>query len=572
MKNIVDQINLESYANDELKRFKDLYVILAETAPVGVLQANESLETNYVNQQWLSLCDLTEEDVQGFNWANILHDDTKIVIDEVFDRLCKGEDFITDCQILNKDEQFIWLQFIAKPILDDHQQFKGFLALLVDNTHYLTSESKLKEIAEQDDLTKLPNRGSLMARLSDAIQRIKKQGALSLLSLDLDGFKNINDSLGHDAGDKLLIEVSDRIKKVLRNTDFLARLGGDEFIIILERIPDAEIASIIAEKILQTLSQPFIISRQEVFVSASIGICFAVSGNKPSVQTLLKQADMALYRAKENGRNNYQYYTPELDAISRKRLDLANGLHMALQKGEFAVYYQLQADVGTNKVVGLEALLRWCHPNKGIISPLDFVPLLEEIGLISKVSLWLIHQSLKQLRRWINKGLLEKNAVISVNLSQRQFRDTDIVNALKKALSEENLKGENLVIEITENTLMQENPEMINVLKVLQEIGVRVALDDFGTGYASLSHLKKLPVDIIKIDRSFIKDIMTDEDDNAISKAIISLSHALDLEVIAEGVENKAILKKLKSLKCDLYQGYLLNEPLPFDEIENLLY
>lgn len=550
-----------------------IFQAFSEHAPIGVLHTNVDWCTTFVNQSWLRICGVTREGVAGLNWTHMFYGDyAETIVSELHAQLTSGLVFNKQCQIVIANQEPLWVTLQAAPLLDAEANLQGFIAFLMDtNSDHIEAESKLREQAERDPLTQLPNRAALFTHMNNALERIERRGALALLSLDLDGFKTINDTMGHDAGDGLLIEVSNRVQDVIRHEDFLSRLGGDEFIIVLERIPDAEIASIIADKLLESLRQPFFIHKQEVFISVSIGICFGVAGQPITLQTLLKRADMALYNAKSKGKNNYQYYTPELDGLSKNRLDLINGLHLAKQRGEFVIHYQLQADVKTKKVLGLEALLRWEHPEKGIIPPLEFVHYLEEIGLVSAIGKWIMRLSFTQLREWIDKGFLPKDAVMSVNLSPRQFRDQSLVSEIEAALKFAELSGHNVVLEVIETTLMQENHEMIKVLQDCKALGVKIALDDFGTGYASLTHLKKFPIDILKVDRSFVKDILTDEGDEAITQAILAMAKALNLEVVAEGVDDEKILTKLSKMGCHIYQGYLLNEPMLAAEVETLL-
>ncbi len=552
----------------ELERFRTL----SDLAPMGILQTDEHWQTRYVNNRWLEVTGRSEDDIQGLNWGNALyHEDADATLTELHACLAAGLEFRCECRIQRSIAEIIWVQLHARPIYNCMGNVDGFLATLIDNSYYHQAEEKLRHLAERDALTGLANRVFFMDRLEHALDRIDRHGSLALLALDLDGFKNINDSLGHDAGDQLLIEVSKRLTKCVRNEDTVSRVGGDEFIILLEDLKQASVAAQVSEKVLEALQKPVFISHQEVFISTSIGICFAVDGGRASAKILLKQADMALYRAKDAGRNNYQYYSPELELASRRRLELGNSLHHALSRAEFEIYYQAQANVSNNKITGFEALLRWQHPHRGLLPPFEFIPLLEETGLITTVSRWMFHISLHKLKEWINCGLVTPDTAMSLNISPCQFRDPLLLSSIKGALKDSGLEGSNLVVEMTETAMLQEHHQTIECLVKLQKMGVGIALDDFGTGYSSLSYLKKFPIDTIKIDRSFIKDVLVDKEDATITQGVLALAKSLHMKVVAEGVDAPAILELLKQWRCEVYQGYLLNKPMPSDELEKFL-
>lgn len=550
----------------ELQRFR----ALADLAPLGILRTTGDWETEYTNSRWQDITGMSANELQGLNWTQMLFtEDAEEVLGVMHARLGAGQEFKTECRIQTASQEeprWTWLQ--AVPLFDLNGDVNGFLATLQDNSSQHEAEDRLRHMAERDALTGLANRTLFFDRLEHALQRVQRHGSLALLALDLDGFKNINDSLGHDAGDQILVEVSKRLLKCVREEDTVARVGGDEFYILLEGLTDASVAAHVSDKILQILTEPFMLNQQELFVTTSIGICFAVAGQHNTVKSLLKQADLALYRAKDAGRNNYQYYSPDLEKASRKKLELGNSLHRALGRAEFEVYYQAQARVSNNRVVGFEALLRWQHPTKGILPPDEFIPLLEETGLILPVSRWLFHVSFQQLRKWIDNGLVAEDCIMAVNISPRMFRDRTLVDYIASAVSDARLKGSNIEIEITETALIQEHLRTRENLLRLRETGVRIALDDFGTGYSSLSYLKKYPIDKIKIDRAFVKDILVDNDDAAITQAVLALARSLRMEVTAEGVEDEQVLMRLREWDCDTYQGFLLNAPTNDQEME----
>ncbi|MBN25573.1 MAG: hypothetical protein CL578_11045 [Alteromonadaceae bacterium] len=551
-----------------LERFQ----VLASMLPMGILQTDSQWQTDYVNQRWLEITDCKVGEVHGLGWMQFFHpDEAEELLIQLHNKINDGHELIQECQLKYK-QSYKWVMLHATPIIDPNGEVKGLIATVSDFTKHHETEERLRDMAEKDPLTGLSNRACFFDRLDHALDRVERHGSLALLALDLDGFKHINDTLGHDVGDFILIEVAKRLRKSLRGEDTICRVGGDEFLLIIEGLEDASIVASLAEKLLHVLEEPYQLGSKEIFISTSIGISFSVTGRKTTSKNLLKQADLALYRAKDSGRNNYQYYSPELEQVSRRKLELTNDLHRALERQEFAIYYQAQLDVTTNKIKGFEALLRWQHPDMGLLPPVEFIPILEESGLISSVSHWMCQQSFKQLREWIDSGMLEPDAVMAVNISPRQFYDEGLVQDLHDAILNANLSCANVTVEVTETLLLKEHNLILKHLNHMHEIGIFIALDDFGTGFSSLSYLKKYPIDIIKIDRSFIKDITRDENDSAITKAVIQLGKSLGITVLAEGVDCEQILALLTHWDCKQYQGYLVNQPLPAHKIKGLCF
>lgn len=430
-------------------------------------------------------------------------------------------------------------------------------------------ENMIRHQASHDQLTGLANRLLFNERLSLALANAHQRGEmLAAIFLDLDGFKNINDTLGHAIGDLLLKLVANRLIKCIPKGNTLARWGGDEFTLAIDPIKSTEDATKIADKILDCLKKPFILEDREFYVQASLGIALAPYDGEDA-ETLLKNADAAMYRAKQQGRNHYQLYTPILGSTAFERLVLENNLYKALERNEFRLHYQPQIDLKTGQIVGMEALIRWEHPEQGSIVPDRFISLAEENGLICPIGEWVMRTASSQNRAWQLAGLPPIR--IGVNLSVRQFRQNNLPASIAKILAETGLAPRYLELEVTESIAMQDTELTIALLQELQNMGIQIAIDDFGTGYSSLSSLKHFPVNKLKIDRSFVRELTKDSNDAAIVKAVIALGHGLNLEAIAEGVETFAQLEFLRSVNCDGVQGYLFSKPLPSEAATALL-
>jgi len=430
----------------------------------------------------------------------------------------------------------------------------------------VVAERKVELLAYRDTLTNLPNRLLFADRLEHSINRsARHRESLALLLVDMDDFKLVNDAFGHDAGDKLIKAVADLLSRSLRRADTVARLGGDEFAVIVENIDGVDDAISIADNLSTILEHNVRLDEQETFTGASIGIAIYPEDGEDA-RTLLKNADTALFRAKENGRHCFQFYKPEMSVNAMERLELENSLRKALDEDQFVVFYQPTIDIHKNEIVGVEALLRWDHPEKGIIKPIDFVPLAEDCGLIVPISEKLIRTAARQLKAWNDEGLESQN--VSINIAPRQFRDMDILALFKEVMHENELEASNFTIEITEAALIDNIGEVETVLNTLSGMGMTIALDDFGTGFASLAYLKDFPVDIVKIDRIFVAGIPDSREDSAIVEAIAGLTRGLRLRLMAEGIENDRQLQMLKGLGCQLAQGYYWSKALPADQYE----
>lgn len=432
-------------------------------------------------------------------------------------------------------------------------------------------ETQILHQATHDSLTGLPNRVLFHDVLTHAMAHtLRIEKLLVVMFLDLDGFKNINDTLGHSYGDMLLKEIALRLKALLRKDDIVARQGGDEFTILLQDLSDVQDITQIAEKILAAVSEPVMDKGHEMHVTASMGIT-VFPFDDIDIEHLLRNADTAMYRAKEAGRNNFQFYTAAMNTLIRERVEIENGLRRALERNELLLHYQPQVDIDSGKIIAVEALVRWAHPEKGLIPPGKFIHIAEESGLIVSIGEWVLRTACKQNKAWQDAGL--PHIRMAVNLSARQFRESRMVAVVAKAMEDAGLAlhSDNLELELTESMIMHDVEGAIGTLNSLHEMGIRLSLDDFGTGYSSLSYLKRFPINTLKIDQSFIRDITVDSDDAAIAATIIVLGHNLKMRVIAEGVETAGQLALLREMKCDEIQGYYFSKPIPAEELEKLL-
>ena len=427
------------------------------------------------------------------------------------------------------------------------------------------SEQRIRHMAHHDELTGLPNRALLNDRLAQALGQAGRTGRpLALLFLDLDGFKYINDSLGHQVGDRLLRTVAARLQGIVRSGDTVARLGGDEFVVMLVDLEQAGDAAAVAHTIVQAVSRPLRADERTLHVTASLGVAtFPADGD--SAELLLKHADAAMYRAKAHGRNGVQCYTRDMGQQAHQRVELQSALRLAVEHGQFELHYQPQCAPGSGRIVAVEALIRWPHPQLGLVSPDRFIPLAEETGLIAPIGRWVLRTACRQLQAWHAAG--HTRLVMAVNLSARQFLAHDIPQLVREALEEHGLPAAALELELTETALMHNTDAVRATLQALKELGVVLALDDFGTGYSSLNHLRRFPIDAIKIDKSFTAEMASSEDTTAIVRAIVAMARSLGVQTVAEGVENEAQMRFLAALQCDRVQGYHLGRPQPAVEL-----
>ena len=466
------------------------------------------------------------------------------------------------------DGSTICLRSSKVPLKNEANEIIGVLGIYEDITEQKHFQERINYLANFDPLTGLPNYTQLNDHIKFVLNLIKRKGGqLALMFLDLDHFKDINDALGHSIGDALLVKLAERLRLLLRKEDMVSRLGGDEFIFLLPGV-DATGAAQVAEKLLETISESYCIELHDLTLTASIGVALYPEDGE-DLETLSKSADAAMYRAKLEGRQCYRFFTQEMQSRSERNLQLVNALHHALEYQQLQVYYQPQVDMHGRHIIGAEALLRWQHPEFGMVSPAEFIPIAEYCGLILPIGEWVLRCAVRQAKAWINDGYAP--LIMAVNLSAVQFRHPDLPKLVTRILDEEGLPPEYLELELTEGLAMHNPQAVITVMNNLHERGIRMSIDDFGTGYSSLSYLKKFKVYKLKIDQSFVRDISTDPEDKAIVSAIINLAKGLGLRTIAEGVETTGQLAFLREQGCDEMQGYLFSKPVPVEQFEALL-
>ncbi len=491
----------------------------------------------------------------------------------IFEKITRGETIsgIETCR-LTKDEKRVEVSISGAGFFDSHGTLQGSVITIQDITKRKQTEEEIKFLAYHDILTGLPNRKSFYMCLEDELdwdgsERRRPEGyKWALLFLDLDKFKDVNDTLGHDAGDDLLKVMAGRLRNCVRKSDSVFRLSGDEFTILLNDLSDTDVVKV-TEKIREAVSRPCCIKGHELYVTVSIGISVYPDDGE-DVETLVKNADMAMYAAKEE-RQGYRFFTEEMHRKALERMRLERSLRTALQDNQFVMYYQLLVD-GKTQIVGMEALLRWHHPELGLVNPSKFIPLAEETGAIIPIGKWVLHTACQQVRKWHDMG--HTRIYVAVNLSTRQFQEPDLVEMVEQALEATGLPSDCLKLEVTESGIMEHPEDAIVKMKLLRAKGIHFSIDDFGTGYSSLSYLKRFPINTLKIDRSFVMDVPTNQDDQEIIKTIISMARNLSLNTVAEGVETQEQQDFLTQQGCHTMQGYYFGRPVPAEQFENLLH
>ena len=569
-----DSINkLVEERTEELAIEKERALTTLESIADAVVTMDNQGGINYLNSIAESITGWTREEAMGLPVHDVLivHNDTtqcgldyRLVYDSIENsKVVKISD---DVAVINKnDGSETSVEISVAPITGTKNEVNGAVVVAHDVSDARQLAQEMTHLATHDDLTELPNRVLLLDRLVQFISRGPwNQKYLAVLFLDLDRFKLVNDTFGHDVGDELLRHVASRLVSCLRDGDTVSRLGGDEFVIILRDLAQVSDVHEIAKKIIQVFNTPFHLVDEEFYTTASIGICLYPKDSDSALE-LMKKADIAMYRAKASGKNNYVLYDEEMSKSDARELSLETDLRRAIEREEFELYYQPQVDSITGEIIGVEALIRWNRPKHGVVSPLEFISVAEETGLIIQIGRWVLNKAAAQCKSWQKLGL--PGVRVSVNISAAQFQRGSLYNDVKNVLHKNKLDPQYFGLELTEGTLAKDPQTAINTLNRLNEMGVRLSIDDFGTGYSSLSYLKQFCVSTLKIDRCFIKDVLTDPDDAAMCTAIISIAHNLNLQVIAEGVENSEQLEFLKRHNCIVIQGYIFSNPLSNDSL-----
>jgi diguanylate cyclase (GGDEF)-like protein/PAS domain S-box-containing protein len=537
--------------------------------PDLVISLSQTGEILSLNPVCTSLMGYRPEDVIGHHFTKYVQDQDREKALHLFELALSGEpQRAVDVRVRHHDGHFLEVLVTTIPILAENGQFAGLYVVVKDITDRMAAERTIRHMAYHDALTNLPNRRRFFEELEAAIIEADQSGGkLAVLFLDLDRFKRINDSLGHNVGDQLLRHISHRLQNALKGLGIAGRFGGDEFVVLLPGVSGPEEVSLLVGGLYETVFTPVEIEEQDFLISTSIGISLYPKDG-PDAVSLIKNADTAMYRAKEH-RVRYQFYSDEMNAETAERLALEQDLTRALERGEFVLHYQPKVDIKTGVIHGAEALIRWYHPKKGLIPPDKFIPLAEETDLILQIGDWVLRTACEQNTRWHAAGFTDLQ--IAVNLSATQFGQLHLVDRVAHVLQQTGLPGRYLELEVTERVAMQESVTVIEKLQRLTELGVQISIDDFGTGYSSLSYLVKYPIHAIKMDRSFVSEVTDDSEQALVVKAILTMAHSLGLHVVAEGVEQQAQLEFLQTYNCDEYQGYFFSRPLPAQEFESLL-
>jgi diguanylate cyclase (GGDEF)-like protein/PAS domain S-box-containing protein len=559
-------LNVIEHEHDNLRESEEKIRLISASSKVGIFQLDSEGKCIFVNEEMSLITGLPKEQIIAKSWLSVVANEDRDILESKLNCMITTHNPINiNCKIDGASPK--WVTGHVGLLHGNNNEIVGYLGSINDVTDIRQAQTQLEQTSFYDSLTGLANRLLFRNRLEHVLHNlIRGNHSSGLILIDLDHFKEINDSLGHDAGDTLLTIISGRLQKCVRSSDTVARLGGDEFAIILTFINNSIVTSSIAEKILDAINEPITLKGSEFKISASLGIAIAPDDAK-TAEDLIKQADMALYRAKDLGRNNYQFFTSEMNDRLVAHLDLVRDLRIALEKEEFHLVFQSQIDLSTRKLTGFEALIRWVSPSRGFVAPDQFIHTAENTGLIIPIGRLVITKACQQLSELLTKGIIDDSVVMTVNISAKQFQDADLVDYIKQELKTYNIPPSQFEIELTESVLMENIDEALVKLKEIQFLGIIVSIDDFGTGYSSLGYLKQLPVNIIKVDRSFVYDIPANKDDMEITAAVIAMAHKLNYKVVAEGVETQEQLQFLHRCHCDYGQGYLFSKPLSRDDL-----
>ena len=543
----------------------------------GIIQVSLDGSIQRANPRALKILGYTAESIAQLNLFDLLEpgDGTEKVRLELREAIAAGSEFTANrINLKGSRSHAIVTEMCCHP-LDQAEAGRDVSACAVilfqDITARTLNEQRLIKLAKYDVVTGLANRSKFHDFTEGKIAYCEyNHKELALIYIDIDHFKNINEALGHDAGDDLLTELAERMSKCIREGDLVARIGGDEFAITLVEMGSPNQVTRIVKKLLNIISEPIVLQNREFCVSASVGISlYPESGN--DLTALCKAADTALYQAKRDGRNTYRFFSEEIQNRVMEQSSLEDALRKAINNEEFSLHYQPQVDAGSGRIVGLEALIRWQHPDWPNIGPHQFIPIAEESGLLPAIGLWVLKEACSQAMAWRNQQGIQFDFPVAVNLSPKQLLKQDFIESLQEVLDSTGMPPSNLVLELTETAVMHDPDVAIGILNEIQQAGVQISVDDFGTGYSSLNYLRRLPISKLKIDRSFVKDIGIDQNGEAIVKAILALAHSLNLQVIAEGVEEESHVEFLRGIQCDQLQGYFFSRPLPVDQLEEIL-
>lgn len=552
------------------KRLED-YASTFELAAVGIGHVASTGKFIHVNRKLCEMLGYTREELLDRTVKEISHPEDEHVTDTMRDQLRAGriDSFKIEKRYIRKDGSTMWAELTTALKRGSSGMGLYDVSVVEDITARKAAEGRVQYLATHDEMTGLPNRSLFGQLLKHAVENaLRYQGHFAVMFIDLDRFKHINDCLGHEAGDALLKEIARRFRGCLRASDVVARLGGDEFVVLLHEIDSESQVLSVARNLLSAAMKPVLIQGQDCRVTASIGISlFPRDGADEN--TIMRNADLAMYLAKQEGKNNFQFYSEKIQSGAVEKLVLESHLRRAVELEEFDIHYQAKVYLKTGEIRGMEALLRWNNAHLGNVPPTQFIPLAEEMGLIVPIGKWVLRRACAQSVAWQRQGLMP--VCVSVNLSPRQFSDPDLIDDVKQVLEETGMDPGLVELEITESMVMSDADHAVQILQEIKRLGVKVAIDDFGTGYSSLSQLKRFPVDTLKVDRSFIRELGNNEEDRAITQAIITMSKTLGLNVVAEGVENAEQQSFLSSHNCDEIQGFHFSKPLPGDQFAALL-
>jgi len=564
-------ITARKLAEEALRQSEERYRTMMEEMEEWYFENDLAGNIIFSNDAFANVLGYSQKELTGLNFRSFIKKEELDLVYKLFNQVFKTGKSTKNIpyEFIRTDGKVTPGEFSIFPKQDKEGKVCGFKGVGHDITERKRAGEKIQHLATHDTLTELPNRSMFSQLLNHAIQAAKRyQRQFAVLFIDLDRFKIINDTLGHEAGDQLLQEIATRLKQTLRAVDVAARLGGDEFVILIEEVSDSNHVAIVARKILASIINPITLVGQECRITASIGICMYPKDAEDE-QSLMKNADIAMYLAKEEGKNNYQFYSEDIRSKSLERLSIETNLRFALERNELSLHYQAKVDFKTNTITGVEALLRWQNPYLGSVTPTQFIPVAEETGLIVSIGKWVMQTACAQNVAWQQQGL--PAVCMAVNLSLRQLTDDNLIDNIKTALNDSGMAPNLLELEITESMVMHNPTRMISILAKIKSMGVRLAIDDFGTGYASLAQIKHFPVDTLKVDRAFIRNIPQAAEDKAITEAIIAMGKTLSLTVVAEGVETVEQMNFLKEHSCDEMQGFYFSKPIMPEQFADLL-